>query len=218
MNVWIIGCGKFGSRAAALLLRSRPDARITVVDPDPARIAPWRDRVEVVEEDGVAFMTRHLKTAPAPDWIIPAAPVHVACSWIMENALKVRLQTVPVPEEYFAALPNPFRGEDEAVYVSFADFQCPEDCPEPKDRCTVTGHPREEDMVTLFEKLQRTGFPSVVVHSRLLYPGVGGYRPDALWEMKGRIEKMDGPFLLGTACRCHGVLHALKASPVDRFG
>jgi hypothetical protein len=214
VNVWVIGCGKFGSKAVTQLLRSAPDVSITVADPNPEKLVPWDGRVEIVIGDGIEFMTRHLKAEPWPEWIIPAAPVHVAYRWILENASGVRLETIPVPEPFVPALPNPFRGKAGELFLSFADFLCPEDCPEPADTCTVTGHPRKENLYTLLENLSRFGWPSVVIRSRLLFPGVGGYPPRALYEMKNRIENIEGTFLLSTACRCHGVLHALKAGRI----
>jgi len=211
VNAWVIGCGKFGSKAVARLLREIPDASITVADPDPDKLSPWDGRAETVIGDGIRFMTRHLKTRPWPEWIIPAASIHVAHRWVLENASGVRLETIPVPESFVLGLPNPLRGKEGEVFLSFADFLCPEDCPEPADRCTVTGRPRKENLYTLLENLNQPDWPSIVIRSHLLFPGVGGYPPRALYEMKNRIENIEGAFLLSTACRCHGVLHALKA-------
>ncbi len=186
---------------------------LTVVDPDSERLAPWQGRVNTVIGEGIAFMTDSLSSGPLPDWIVPAAPIHVAYEWILETVTGVRLETLSIPEDLAAGLPNPVPGKGGALYVSFADFLCPEDCPEPADRCTVTGRPRKAPLYRRLEACGGSHGPVIVVRSHQLGPGVGGYAPDALFEVKRRIERMEGMFLLGTACRCHGVLHALRATP-----
>lgn len=45
-----------------------------------------------------------------------------------------------------------------------------------------------------------------VIQSEQLGPGVGGYRPSSLVDLKERIEGHRGVFYLATACRCHGVV------------
>ncbi len=214
MNVWIIGCGKFGSRAVLQLLEKNPGATLTVVDPDPARLKPFRGKAELVPEDGIAFLSRQLKRDEPPDWIVAAAPIHVACLWVANQVSGLRFEPIPVPKTLLSALPNPIKGRNGEIFTSHADFMCPEDCPEPARRCTATGRIRGENMYTLFERLNRSGRPCLVIRSRLLHPGVGGYAPEALFQLKKRVEAIRGDFLVGTACRCHGVLHALRSVSV----
>jgi hypothetical protein len=52
-------------------------------------------------------------------------------------------------------------------------------------------------------------YASLVVRSRQLAPGVGGYRPEDLFSMYERVQKGASPFLISTACRCHGVVSGL---------
>lgn len=214
---WIIGCGKFGSRATRLLREAYPDAALTVVDPDPGRLRPWHKAAETVLQEGVSFLVQRLKTDSAPDWIIAAAPIHVAYEWILRSAEKVHLEPALLPEKMIAALPNVFHGNDGAVFSSHADFLCPEDCPEPPDRCTVTGVSRRQNLYDRIEDLRPEGWTAAVLKSRMLLPGVGGYSPDSLETLKRRIESVEGYSVIATACRCHGVLHAVRTTRCTLF-
>jgi hypothetical protein len=44
-------------------------------------------------------------------------------------------------------------GKAGQVFISHADFICPDNCPEPKDKCTVTGKPRPKDLFRLLRDL-----------------------------------------------------------------
>ncbi len=113
-------------------------------------------------------------------------------------------------------LPRPVRGPVGDIYVTHADFLCPDDCPEPALTCTVTKEPRQPDMYGLLERIRFQNFEPVVVQSRQLGPGVGGYRPDALFTLLSRLEKESGgTYLAATACRCHGVLTGIEVGRAD---
>ncbi len=77
---------------------------------------------------------------------------------------------------------------------------------EPDDRCTKTGKPRKPDMFKLLEKVDYMQRVSFVIQSMQLGPGVGGYRPDILFDLANRISRHRGDFFAATACRCHGVI------------
>ena len=97
--------------------------------------------------------------------------------------------------------------------VSYADFICPEDCAEP-DCCTVTGEVRDKPLYSLLSQLSVSDFKVHVTRSHQLAPGVGGYRVSALAEVADTLRKdKEGKWLLGTSCRCHGILTALEIKP-----
>ncbi|WP_373500905.1 potassium transporter [Desulfococcus sp.] len=205
-TVWIIGAGRFGMIALERLSQIKKDARFVVVDPDERRFFPVENpRCAFENTDGVAFLLRRLDPADPPDWIIPALPVHLAAEWCL-GRLADRGRRIPVADDLDALLPNPVRGAGGDIYVTHADFLCPDDCPEPALTCTVTEKPRKPDMFGLLEKIRFQDFQSVVIQSCQLGPGVGGYRPDQLFELLSSMEKGDGRFLVSTACRCHGVV------------
>lgn len=210
-TLWIIGAGRFGMIALERLSRIKNDARFIVVDPDERRFFPVEhSRCAFENTDGVKFLVQRLDRNDPPDWIVPALPVHLAAEWCL-GKLEQRGRRIPLAPELDAMLPNPVRGASGDIYVTHADFLCPDDCPEPAGTCTVTGNPRKPDMFGLLEKIDCEGFGSIVIRSRQLGPGVGGYRPEKLFDLLSRLEKGRGEFLVSTACRCHGVVTGISA-------
>ena len=206
MEFWIIGGGVFGQLALKRLSARHPGAGMVVVDSLQPDINDEIMNVEFVEQPGVSFLAENLKPENGPDWIVPAVPVHLAYKWTVKTLQnKYEIRPRPVSEEVFLRVPNPMRGRDGELYASHADFMCPDDCPEPKGRCFTTGLPREQDLFDVFGSLDVTGIQPVVVRSIQLAPGVGGYRPKALFEARSIAEQAREWVLYCTACRCHGV-------------
>lgn len=209
-RIWVVGGGFFGQRAVQTLARKWPNADIVLIDPDDragtiCRQFPCR----FICCDGVSFLLENLPGVEEPDWIVPAAPVHLAYEWIRGRlAADFTVEDLPVPAETQAELPNVMPGKEGQVYTSVADFICPPDCPAPPKRCTYTGKPRPMDICRVVQRLTTPGYLSVVVQSRQLAPGVGGYRPERLLDAFERIASMNTPVLLTTACTCHGVMNA----------
>ena len=206
MRVWVIGAGRFGARAAE---RLSGRWRVTVVDPSPEALEAVRGFAgELVPEDGVAFLVRELARGASPDWIVPALPLHLAAEWALRACPPGRWRRGRVPPGVLAGVPNPVEGPGGDVYVSRATFLCPPECPEPADRCWHTGEPRGRDMYDLLTDLD--GARTLVVRSRQLGAGIGGYRPRDLLELRERLQGCGGPVLVATACRCHGVITCLE--------
>ncbi|WP_457575492.1 potassium transporter [Desulfomarina sp.] len=207
-KIWILGGGKFGSLALKQTARNFPQAEITVVDKN--REPDNFPGAVVVREDGISWLVRHLNRGSDVDLIIPAVPVHVVARWLEQMAdRQYKVFHAAVPQSFVAELPNVMAGGDNTVYVSHADFLCPDNCGEPEKFCTVTGKPRGEDM---FRLLDRAG--ALVIQSHQLYLGVGGVYPEDLWALYDRILKLPSePVLVATACRCHGVVDGLLFIP-----
>jgi len=211
-SVIIIGAGHFGKRAVDVL-SARQHARFWVVDKDEDALgrisAPMS---ESIPADGVSFLTDHTDLIPLSAIIVPALPIHLAFEWlrrVLKESLLHRLMRVP--EEVRPILPHTWEGREESLLVSYADFLCPDNCPEPADRCTVTGKRRDKPMYELLENLTVPGFSVHVIRSRQLAPGVGGYGFGDLKRLLERVESEgDSKWLVGTACRCHGVISALE--------
>lgn len=209
-NIWIIGGGRFGKKAAEKLYQKNFNAKITVVEHDPHVCRQIKKYpLSVVCADGIDYLSENLKGPEASLLIVPAIPVHVAYEWIKRKlAHRFFFEESAVPDALAAVFPNPVKGTGSEYYVSNADFLCPEDCPEPDNICTYTGESRPRILHQYLKRIQYNNFISVVIQSRQLCPGVGGYSSDALFEALNEIVKAAAPVLLATACRCHGVVNA----------
>ncbi len=207
-KIWIIGVGQFGQHAVRSLSKQNRNWHFVLVDlVDVNLIKAQTDRCTLEKADGAEFLNQHLLDPEnGPAWIIPALPIHLAAEWCLMRLGPDLLASVDLPSEIEPLLPNPMRGSDGNIYVSHADFKCPEDCPEPRDLCTVTREKKKPDMFKVLAEVSFQSFQPIVIRSRQLAPGVGGYRPDQLFTLLEQTQKTKGNLLLSTACRCHGVV------------
>jgi hypothetical protein len=214
-TVWIIGAGQFGEKAAVRLRLKYSEASIIVVDQDQRALQHVEGMATaVVAADGAAYLAEHLTVSEEPDWIVAAVPVHLAFEWLCKRLSPAyRVEKLTVPEALTQKLGCVFKGEGGRVYTSMADFICPNNCPEPADLCFVTGKPRPIDLYKELTAVDPHQMTPVIVRSRQLSPGVGGYSPGDLLDALRKVEACRGPVLLGTACRCHSVLDAFRLIP-----
>lgn len=209
----IIGCGRFGSRAAKEILRRNPLSKITVVDKSSKALRKvYPLPVWTVIGDGRPYLDQFLSEGLSADYIIPAVPFHLAFEFILWRLKAFGARKGKVPP--LPTLPNPIAGKTGDLYSSFADFLCPEHCPEPSQYCTVTGKRRSKPLYKLLMEFQ-SELQSKVIRSEQLGPGVGGFRLEALLALTKEIEErmtsqQSGLILISTACRCHGVTSALS--------
>ena len=210
-NIYILGSGHFGQRAAILLQKQIKDGSITVVDRQPKSLA-------VIEAAGckgqtmeaVDFLTSRADQILPDHWIVPAVPLHLAYAWL-QAMLKsgFNLKEIPVPRAVGSLIPNAVWGDKAQVYTSIATFRCPENCPEPQNKCTVTGKPRPQILWQTLASLNIPGFRSICIRSYQLAPGVGGFQFKSLQRARQMIETNPGRYLISTACKCHGVINGL---------
>jgi len=207
----IIGCGYFGSRAVLKLLEKDPRARITVVDRDKNHLKGIsRLPVEIIACDGRPFLERFFSKGEPVNYIIPAVPYHLVFESILSFLKPLGAERAEVPPLH--GIPNPKKGKTGDLYTSLADFLCPEDCPEPRQCCTLTGQKRRKPLFRILAELKGP-FESKVIRSHQLGVGVGGFRPQEWFDLTDEIKRQKGTnhlFLISTACRCHGVLSALR--------
>ncbi|MGV8075048.1 MAG: NAD-binding protein [Syntrophobacteraceae bacterium] len=209
-EILILGAGRFGYIAAKRLSRRYPDSSFLIVDAEPERLAPIREELglQVLAREAIPFMKD--AALPGSTWIIPAIPIHLAFQWLLMKLNEIgQADIIPVPESADCRLPNPLRTPDGTVYASFANFICPDNCSEPKGICTYTGLPRKGNLFEVMAQIEVRGYDSIVLRSRQMAPGVGGYAMDQLNTILSNISKKSGRYLIGTSCRCHGVLNAL---------
>lgn len=211
LSYLIIGCGHFGSRAVPKLLRKNPQARITVVDRSEKQLENVLHLpVETIVCDGGPFLKRFFSEDRSVDYIIPAVPYHVAFESVLSFLKPFGGERAEIPSLH--GLPNSMTGETGDLYTSLADFLCPEDCPEPSQFCRVTGRIRPRPLFKILADLKGP-FDSIVMRSRQLGLGVGGFRAKEWIDLIDRMKKQkrsDHLFLISTACRCHGVTSALR--------
>ncbi len=210
----ILGAGQFGRLALRRLAKQDNQARFLVVDRRPEALAAARTlgagEAELAAGDIIHYLAAHLGPEPRWDWLIPMAPVHVAYAWLLEGPLAGKgWQPAAVPGRLEGLAAMATRGPQGELYLSRARHLCPDDCDEPPI-CPMSGDQRDKP---LFQKLAEAAAPDLpvfVVASRQLTPGVGGYAPEALLELAGKVIQAARPLLVATACRCHGVVHGLK--------
>jgi len=214
-NVLILGAGRFGRIAVERLSRKFPSASITVVDREIENHGERGKRnIQQIASDAIEYLAENLRDEQkgrAPDWIVPAVPLHVAFEWVKLRLLNsYRIEKLVVPQFVTRRFPHVMAGGTGRIYTSVADFICPDDCPEPEKLCTYTGRPRPQTLHQDLEALRQPGWSSVVVRSCQLLPGVGGYRPKDLLQALQAVSSSRAAVLLATACKCHAVIDAFQ--------
>jgi len=211
-TVFIIGAGHFGARAARIICK-RSDSPLFVVDPDEKCLSDLNDlRIEKVLGDGIQFLLDNFHHLKQTNTIVPALPVHLVYEWLIQflpGDMKIGKLTVP---ETKPPLPNAWPASEGSMLVSYADFLCPDDCPEPV-HCTITGEKREQPLYALLRNLHLPPFNLHIIRSHQLAPGLGGYKVGDLKETAEMVlGNKPGKWILGTACKCHGILTAFEIS------
>jgi len=213
--VLVIGAGHFGSRAARII-SEKGSSQIIVVDIDAKRLSQTNGLgVEQVPCDGIRFLVENYRRLSDANIVIPAIPKHLAFEWLRGSlAGAYQVEKISVPEEIISDLPQTWPASEGSLLISYADFICPEDCAEP-EYCTVTGERRDRPLYSLLRQLDLKGFQVHIIRSRQLAPGLGGYPLSDLLEAARRVTQgRNEKWLLGTACRCHGIITAFGISPL----
>ena len=214
-TIWILGGGKFGLRAARLLRKTLPAATMVMVEQQP--VLQLQADIELVCADGVEWFYKNFRPDSPVTRIIPAIPVHLAVEWLkLKLAGEDRaIRVLEIPEKLLEDFPHPIRLGPGKIVMSHADFICPENCTEPEKICSYTGQPRPP---SLYRKLETISghFTPIIVRSRQFAPGVGGFFPEDLWDLLARVRRLpDTPLLVGTACKCHGVVDCFLHERAD---
>ena len=207
----IIGGGHFGSRAAKQLLKKKSDPKIIAVDKNRNAVKKLSHLpVETVVDDGLSYLSQFLSEGQTANYIIPSVPFHLAFEFILLRLKPFGARRAKVPS--LSGLPNSETGKTGDLYTSFADFLCPEDCPEPSRYCTVTRKKREKPLYDILRELKGP-FKTRVIISQPLAIGVGGFQPKELLALLEDVKKQKNSrdlILISTASRCHGVTSALS--------
>lgn len=209
----ILGAGRFGHLACSRLQERFPDSNICLVDRDPQKLNLSRadPALRTVLAAAAEYLAESLTSDSPPDWIIPAVPLHVAFDWLwLQRPQGEVWRQIPVPPALGQNLPFVQRGLTGEAYLSLSTRTCPDDCPEPAEKCFLTGIPRKFLLCDYLANLSLYDYCSVVIRSRQLAPGVGGYTLADLWQLRRQVFGCGSKIIISTACCCHGVSHALE--------
>lgn len=210
---YVAGAGCFGRQAITKLMQ-RPQAQVFVVEKNPPTVKTLLAEVplaedQVIVDDAVDFLSSYISQAGhASAWIIPTIPLHLTAAVISQLTGRACLTWDKIP-----SLPHTFLGTNGELYSSLADFVCPEDCPQPSDHCYTTGEDRGKSLVRILKDVSYHHYPSLVLQSRQLAPGMGGFQVAAISAMIEEINTISGPLVFSTACLCHGVSNVLGLMP-----
>lgn len=207
---WVLGGGRFGLRAVELLKEGDPDSEIVVIDRVPAR--GLSNDIDMVCADGVQWFTENFSPTARVNKIVPALPIHLAADWIKRTFKNEQrsVRPVEIQDEHMHHFPHPMRLSPSRIVTSYADFLCPSNCSEPDGFCTYTKKRRPLPLDHLLATVDIENFVPLILTSRQFAPGVGGFFPEDLWILLGRVRLLSGtPLLVGTACKCHGIVDGL---------
>ena len=210
-TVWVLGYGQFGRRAVELLRKAEPSCNIVVVDSRPVSDRP--EGIEIVRADGVEWLAEHFTPDAMVNKIVPAFPLHLAAEWMKKKLLDEQriVGSVEIPDKQLCHFPHPIRLSPSRVAMSHADFICPPNCSEPEGLCTYTRQRRPLSLYRLLRTTALENFTPLIIRSRQFALGVGGFFPEDLWYLLERSRALsDTPLLIGTACKCHGIVDGLK--------
>jgi hypothetical protein len=211
-QIWILGAGTFGRKAVNALLNGKDEWAVTVIDHSPERLK--LAGVNCICSDAVDWLLAHFSVStPAAEMIVPALPIHVAAEWLRRTLQDKGISVRPadLPESYIKALPNLITPCSNRAYTSFAEERCPESCDEPEGYCYLTGENREMPLFELMNNASPPGIISVVIRSYQLAAGVGGIHTAHLADLlETSINIGKGTIIVGTSCRCHGVVDCLQ--------
>jgi hypothetical protein len=219
--ILVIGAGHFGERAVRIL-NAGPQRPLLLIDRDKDRLSKINGlNVTKILADGVQFLSDHYTLLNPSNMIVPAIPAHLALEWLKrhltEKFQQYHVQLLPIPKQTPATLPYTWEGSDGSLLVSYADFKCPDDCPEPAEACTVTGERRSKPLHALLAEINLPEYETHVIVSRQLAPGLGGY---AFVELQSLLQKIlrsgQSKWLISTACKCHGVMTAMEVTKLDK--
>ena len=210
---YVAGAGRFG-RQAIIKLMQRSRAQVFVVEKNPSTVKTLLTAVPLAEEqlivdDAVGYLSSYIRRNDhASAWIIPTIPLHLGAALVSQLTGRACLEWDEIPP-----LPHGFLGSNGELYSSLADFICPEDCPQPSDHCYTTGEHREKSLVQILREISFHDYPSLVLQSLQLAPGVGGFQVAAISALIEEINTIPGPLVFSTACLCHGVSNLLGSKP-----
>ncbi len=144
-----------------------------------------------------------------PEYIFPTAPLHVVAAILQE---KYRLSPwYEGIDTIFSGIPSKIilsSGKGSVVVSYNRDRECLPMCNAP-ERCPVTDIVKPAPM---YRMLRFACIDGYILESHQLKPGIGALKGEEV-KMLIKWAKNKDRMIVGTACRCHGVVTALKTNP-----
>ena len=210
MRFILIGFGTFGKLVHERLRTYFKSSDFIVLDPC-VNVDDVGDGVQFRAMDGVVFLAQSGQVQDS-DVIVPLAPLNIAAEYVLLSVKGTRRTKIPLDMRRFFRV---FSCIDEFTFcVSYADFLCPDDCEE-GNVCTVTG----ESRTPMFQKLRELpviGSEKLVIRSRQILPGVGGYTFQDLKKIRDSVIP-NRKTLICSSCKCHAIISGIiftQPSPV----
>jgi hypothetical protein len=233
---FVMGGGKFGTRALQYLKAKRCKVLLADINPDctaKSEVTVQAASLDVADSladgqaaflvgDAVKLLLALLETK-VPDLVVTAIPGNAAAKvvtgWLSKRGCKLEPYRKVIPKvlENIPKSLISFVDQDSAVIVvSYmpSHMRCRENCVPPKDFCAVTGRPKLASMDKLLEfSVYNHTDASTILRSRQLKGGLGAIDGKELHSLLKRLENLHKPYTLaiGTACDCHGILNLTKA-------
>ena len=208
----VFGGGRYGLKAAEYLLEKNRDFVVI----DESRECLVKKKLNLPEFDESAEQSSFKQGSTKellelflqlnPEYIFPTAPIHLAASLLAEimevkpwnDGINLALSGLP-PKIILSA------GRGSVVVTYNRDGDCLPNCSAP-DVCPVT---KIKKPAPMYEML-RFAFPGgFILKSRYLKPGLGAIMGDELRNMTEWAKNRE-EIVVGTACRCHGVLSSFR--------
>lgn len=205
MKIIVAGYGKFGKLAVERLSVCNEVREIIVLDPrlkrnETSDETPVGFPASFHSVDAVQYLTK-ISRANTDYLIAPLTPFHLAASFIA--SVSDGLVYDSIRDSFIVDLPNVYRIDNFNVCCSYADFMCPDDCPE-NETCSVTAEIRRP-MYERLATISTPDLPLAVLKSRQILPGLGGFYFGELLELINKTLSYDH-FILATSCRCHAIM------------
>ncbi len=220
----VFGGGKYGMEAVEYLLSRKRNfvvldidskclvaknydlTRINIKDIEKLRFRDEKDYFEGYFIEGGIFEALKVIELLKPEHIFPTAPIHLSAALIQEKfKLSPWFEGV---DRVLPGLPSKIivsAGRGSVVVTYNRDYECQPNCNAP-ERCPVTGILKPAPMYRLLEFAAPNGF---ILQSHQLRPGIGALKGNELELLvKWALGKKE--LIIGTACKCHGVITALK--------
>jgi hypothetical protein len=194
----------------------KSDAPILVIDKNKERLIQLKNSaIERIRCDGPTFLAKNFHLLNPSNRIVPAVPIHLAFEWLKNYFHRDwRIRQTEIRLDSNLSLPHSWPGSEGSLLISYADFLCPEDCPEPAGYCQATGKKRDIPLYELLSRLTVDDHKIHVIRSHQIAPGLGGYEVDDLRKLGDRVRRGgEGKWLVATACKCHGTLTAMEIFP-----